>query len=266
MKKIAMCIVLLALSAIAVTESQAQILKKLKDKMEKKVLDKSDKKTETPSSTGNEGNNESNDQPAANSGGRPTNKGGGGLKNTEPPDVKKQIAEAEQAHTAGNYSDARFSIQQALMGVEIQLGRQILKSLPDTVNMLPKDTLQDRVMSTQWGWNNMTIQRIYTDQKDKQFTITIGNNSAYAAFANAYFNNMYMQQANMENQKSKQVRVKGNKAIIEYDDSKGYTLIMPMGQASLIVWELINFASEDEVMSTASTFDIDGIKKMMGEK
>ncbi len=262
MKKIAACIVLLALSAFVATETQAQLLKKLKDKVEKKVLDKTDGNKKDDNSSSSSGN----EQEQTNTGGKPTNKGGGGLKNTAPPDVNQQITDAEQAHKAGNYSDARYSIQQALMGVEIQLGREILRSLPDTVVKLPKDTLQDKVMSTQWGWNNMTIQRVYTDQKDKQLTITIGNNSMYSAFASAYFNNMYVQQANAENQKSKQVRVKGNKAIIEYDDSKGYTLIMPMGQTSLIVWECINFADENEVISTASSFDIDGIKKMMGEK
>jgi hypothetical protein len=261
MKKITLYIaVTTVLIAFGATATQAQLLKKLKDKVEKKVTGKAEepKKTEEPS-TNEQG-------PQQTSGGKPTNKGGGGLKNTEPPDVNQQITDAEQAHKTSNFSDARYSIQQALMGVEIQLGREVLKSLPDTAANLPKDTLQDKVTSTQWGWSNMTIQRVYTDKKDKQLTITIGNNPIYSTIVFAYFNNPYMQQAGAENQKSKQVRVAGNKAIIEYDDSKGYTLMMPMGQTSVIVWECINFADENEVMTTAASFDIDGIKKMMGEK
>jgi hypothetical protein len=261
MKKLSICLVWLFLFVFLATDNEAQLLKKLKDKVEKKVLDKPGEKKDdnNASTTGNE-------QDQTGTGGKPTNKGGGGLKNTPPPDVNQQIGDAEQAHKSGNYSDARYSIQQALMGVELQLGREILRSLPDEIAKLPKDTMQDKVMSTRWGWNNMTIQRIYNDKKDKQLTITIGNNSVYSAFANAYFNNMYVQQTNMENQKSKQVRVKGNKAIIEYDDSKGYTLIMPMGQTSMIVWECINFADENDVINSASYFDIDGIRNMMGEK
>ena len=42
--------------------------------------------------------------------------------------------------------------------------------------------------------------------------------------------------------------------------------MMPMGQTSLMVWECVNFASEDEVMAAANQFDIDGIKKMLGEQ
>lgn len=237
---------------------QAQLLKKIKDKVNKAV-----NPTTTTTTTDNSGTT---DNTAVDASGKPVNKGGGGLKNTPPPDVNQQILDAEQAHAAANYSDARYSIQQALIGVEIQLGRALLKSLPDPVVGLPKDTMQDKVMSTQWGWNNMTMQRVYTDKKDKQLTVTIGNNALYSGVANLYFNNAYMVQADANDQNIKQVKVKGNKAIIQYEDSKGYTLMVPLGQSGLIVWECINFADENEVMTAANTFDIDGIKKMLGEQ
>ncbi len=262
MKKI-MCFVCLVASLALSTAVPAQgFLKKIKDKVINKTIDKEvEKKTGIPSESSESGNNNSN----SSSSGKPTNKGGGGLTNTEPPDVKAQMAEAETAHGAKNYSDARYSLQQALMGVEIQLGRQILKSLPPAIVSLPADTLQDKVMSTQWGWNNLSIQRVYR-KDDKQLTITIGNNSLYSGMVTMYFANAGMMEANNEKQNFKQVRVKNNKAIIQYDDSKGYTLMMQMGQTSLIVWECINFADEKEVMTAANSFDIDGIKKMMGEQ
>jgi hypothetical protein len=128
--------------------SCAGFFKKIKDKVINKTIDKEvEKKTGVPSESSESGNNNNN----SSSSGKPTNKGGGGLTNTEPPDVKAQMAEAETSHGAKNYSDARYSLQQALMGVEIQLGRQILKSLPPAIVSLPADTLQEKVMSTQWG-------------------------------------------------------------------------------------------------------------------
>ncbi len=241
-------------------------LKKLKEKVNKTV-DKTvgnevEKKTGIPpdSQTNNSSNNNSN------SSNKPLNKGGGGLSNTEPPDVKAQMAESVTAFSSKNYSDARYSLQQALMGVEIQLGRQILKSLPQTIVSLPVDTMQDKVMSTQWGWSNLSIQRVYKNGADKQLTITIGNAGVYAGIANMYFANAGMIEANGSKQNFKQVRVKGNKAIIEYEDSKGYTLIVSLGQTSMIVLECINFANEQEVMTAANSFDIDEIKKMLGEQ
>ena len=78
-------------------------------------------------------------------------------------------------------------------------------------------------------------------------------------------NGGYSQTTNGE-QNWKQTKVNGHKAIIEYDDATGYKLSVPLGQTSLIVWEGVNFASEQEMMAAANAFDIDGIKKMLGEK
>ncbi len=239
--------------------SNAQLLKKIKDKVNSTV----NKSTGNNTSSNNDQN--ANDNNSSN--GKPTNTKGGGLTNTTPPDVNQQIADATKSQAAGNYSDARYSIQQALMSIELQIGRQILLSLPATVNDLQKDTMENKVMSTQYGWSNMTIQSVYK-KADKQMTITIGNNGVYSGFVNLYFNSAYSQStANGENnQNVKQTKVKSYKALITYDDSKGYTLMVPIGQSSLIVWECINFATEDEVMSAANAFDIDGIKKMLGEQ
>jgi hypothetical protein len=261
MKRFLYLLFLTAALCVSYTAHPQGLLKKIKDKVNKTIANETEKKAGIPTEqeTGNSNANSS-------SSGKPTNKGGGGLSNTAPPDVVAQMKDAETANTAKNYSDARYSLQQALMGVEIQLGRQILKSLPNTVVALPADSLQDKVMSTQWGWSNLSIQRVYKDGADKQLTITIGNAGIYSGLATMYFANANMMEANADKQNFKQVKVKGNKAIIQYEDSKGYTLIVSIGQTSMIVWECINFANEQEVMAAANSFDIDGIKKMLGEQ
>ena len=258
MKKIILFSSLFLFGMLAGTVVHAQLLKKLKDKVAQKVLGNTPVDSSASSGNNTSANSSSNS-------GSPTNKGGAGLKSTPPPDVNQQITDAEQAQATANYSDARYSLQQALIGVELQIGREMLKSLPATVDALAKDTTQDKVVSTQWGWSNLTMVRVYSDKKDKQLTVTIGNNAFYSGFVNMYFNNSAIQ-ANADNQNVKQVKVKGNKAMIEYDNSKGYSLIVPLGQSSMIVLECINFADENEVMTAANTFDIDGIKKQLGEQ
>ncbi len=247
------------------TPSQAQFLKKLKQKVQQTTNKVIDKKVDDAVDNAVGIDDNSSPGSGTSSSGKPTNKGGAGLKNTPPPDVKQQMTEAETAYQQNKYSDARYSIQQALIGVEIQLGRELLHSLPATVDGLPKDTTQDKVVSTQWGWSNMTIQRVYSGGKDKQITVNIGNSGLYAGLVNMYFNSAYVQ-ADASQQNVKQVKVKGYKAIIQYDDSKGYTLIAQLGQSSMIAWECINFADENEVMNAAGQFDIDGIKKTLGEQ
>jgi hypothetical protein len=259
-----LCLLCLTILLLLTNAAHSQgILKRVQDKANKTINKAVGKEVEKKA--GIPAEQESNNTNPGTSG-KPTNKGGGGLSNTEPPDVKAQMTEAETAHGAKKYSDARYSLQQALMGVEIQLGRLILKSLPISTVALPADTTQDKVMSTQWGWSNLSIQRVYKDNADKQLTITIGNAGIYAGLATMYFANAGMMEANADQQNFKQVKVKGNKAIIQYEDSKGYTLIVSIGQTSMIVWECINFANEQEVMTAANSFDIDGIKKMLGEQ
>ncbi len=250
--------VMLLACFLLISTSQAQLLKKLKDKVNNAIGGNSS----TSSSTGTTDNNT-----GTTPSGSPQNHKGGGLTNTPPPDVKEQITEAEKSQSAGTYSDARYSIQQALMSIELQIGKQVLQSLPATVTGLQKDTTQNTVMSTQWGWNNLSIQSVYK-KGDQQMTVTIGNNAFYSGFVNMYFNNgMYAQTGNNgDNQNVKQTKVKGYKAVISYDDSKGYSLLVPIGQSSLMVWECVNFTNEAAVMSAANAFDIDGIKKMLGEQ
>jgi hypothetical protein len=245
-------------SSLLCTYAQGQFLKKLKEKVNSAI-------NKTPGNTsGQESQSDGNNNSSTT--GKPTNTKGGGLTNTTPPDVNQQITEATQAHAAGNYSDARYSIQRALMSIELQLGRQILQSLPSTVSGLQKDTMQNKVMSTQWGWSNLTIQTVYK-KDDQQMTVNIGNMGIYSGFVNMYFNSAYTQTtSNGNDQDVKQTKVKGYKALIKYDKSQGYTLLVPLGQTSLIAWECVNFATEQDVMNAANAFDIDKIKKMLGEQ
>lgn len=197
--------------------------------------------------------------------GNPTNKGGGGLIST-PPDVKQNLSDAEGSFKAGSYGEARYAVQQAMLGVELEIGQKVLKSLPETVSGLKKEDQADEVTSSGYGWAGLTIQREYTSGEDKLFRTTIANNSAWMSSVNLYLANTgYAQQTNGQ-QNWKQTKVKGYRAVIEYDESSGYKLSVPLGQTSLIVWEAVNFASEQEVMAAANSFDIDGIKKMLGEQ
>jgi hypothetical protein len=267
MKKVTLFAALLTAGLLLNGDVSAQgFLKKLKEKVQDAASDVAGKKTaeavgvDPNASSQNSGNSSSTSHS-----GRPANKTGEGLKNTTPPDVNQQLTDAETAHTAGNYSDARYSIQQALLGIELQMGRNILKSLPATIAGLPQDTLEDRVTSTQWGWNNLTIQRIYR-KDDKQFTVTVGNNSIYGPLMDVYFAGNYGAQSNGQTQDFKQIKVKGNKAVIKFDQNEGYTALVHLGQAGMLTFQGINFANEQDMMAAINTIDVDGIKKMLGEK
>jgi hypothetical protein len=253
----------------------AQVLNKLKNKGEQKAGDAIDnlfsgkKKNQNQNQNQggqNNGQNGQQDQGGSGSGGNnPSNKGGGGLIST-PPDVNQNLADAEVAYKKSSYGEARYSVQQAMLGIELEIGNKILKSLPESITGLAKDTESDQVTSTGYGWAGLTIHREYNDPKEKELRVTIANNSAWMAGINAYLaNGGYAQQTNGE-QNWKQTKLKGYRAIIEYDESSGYKLSVPLGQSSLIVYEGVNFTSEQEMMKAAEAIDIDGVKKMLGEQ
>jgi hypothetical protein len=262
----------LALTAFAICalfSSHAQgLVGKLKQKasqaadkaLEKKVNEKTGNTTD--SGDQNQISDDNNTNGSTNSG-RPQNKGGGGLVST-PPDVNQNLTDAEASFKSGSYGEARYAVQQAMLGVEMEIGQQVLKSIPESVTGLAKVAESDQVTSTGYGWAGLTIQRIY-NKDDKELRTTIANNAAMMAGVNAYLSGGYAQTTNGQ-QNWKQTKVKGYKAIIEYDESSGYKLSVPIGQSSMIVWEGINYANEQEMMSAANAFDIDAIKKMLGEQ
>ena len=265
MKKYLVMLPLLAIGLLIQAPTHAQgFLKKLKDKanevaekaLEKKVAEKAgiDQPGTTPGST----------VPTSKRG-KPGNHTGEGLKNSTPPDVTAQITDAEKAHAAGNYSDARFSIEQALLGVELQIGKKILQMLPATAAGLPADTTDDRVVSNRWGWANLTIQRTY-QKNDKEMVVVIGNNPLYSGAMEMYFNSSMYSQTNAEEKNMKQIKVQGNRAIVKFEQSEGYSLLVQIGQSGSITWTGVNFASEQELLNAVNTFDIAKVKTILGEK
>lgn len=254
----------MALIAPAVGQGLVGKLKQKAEQAAEKALDKKVQEKTGTNTTGSGNTSTNGDNSSSGSKSNPTNKGGGGLVTT-PPDVKANLTDAEAAFKTNSYADARYAVQQAMLGVEMEIGNKVLKSLPETVSGLPFQKEQDQVTSTGWGWVGLTIQREYL-KDDKQLRTTIANNSAWMSGINMYLANGGYSQSTGGEQNWKQTKVKGHKAIIEYDESTGYKLSVPLGQSSLIVWDAVNFSSEQEVMTAANAFDIDGLIKTLGEK
>lgn len=259
-------ILTLALLLVTIVSYGQGVLGKLKQKAAEAGEKALEKKVNQKTGTGNTNstNPGNTDNQNTSSGNNPTNKGGGGLVVT-PPDVKQNIADAETSFKSGSYSEARYAIKQAMLGVEMEIGQKVLKSLPDAVSTLKKNAEADQVTSMGAGWVGLTIHREYQNG-DKQLTVNIANNSAWMSAYNAYMANSNYATTTGGQQNWKQTKIKGYKGIIEYSDASGYKLSVPLGQSSMIVWEGINFATEQEMMTAANAFDIDGIKKNLGEK
>lgn len=233
------------------------ILNKVRQKIEDKVVDKAfggNSKSSVPDPDSPDTGN-----------GKARNNGGEGLVST-PPDVKQNLADAEVSFKSGKYGEARYAVQQAMLGVEMEIGQKILKSLPETISGLKKDADADQVTSTGWGWAGLTIQRQYADENEKELRVIVANNSVWMSAVNLYLANGGSTQTSGGQQNWKQIKVKGHRAVIEYDEDSGYKLSVPFGQSSLLVYEGVNFKNEQEMLAAANAVDIDSIKKMLNEQ
>lgn len=245
------------------TSASAQF-KKLLQKAEQKANSAIDKSlSPKPNQTGS-GTNGTNGSAGNNGSGNASNTTGGGLIST-PPDVKANLDDAEKSYQSKSYGEARYSVQQAMLGVELEIGNQILKSLPSSIAGLNKVEKEDKVASSGFGWVGLTIERKYSDGKEKEFRVEVANSAAMMAAINVYLSYGSAQQTGGQ-QNWKQTKLKGYRAIIEYNEGSGYKLSVPIGQSSLVVFDGVNFASEPDMMSAAGNVDIDTIKKQLGEQ
>ncbi len=187
-----------------------------------------------------------------------------GRKKMKPPDVKKMLADAQTSYGSKKYDDTRYNVQQAIAGIELEIGYQILDSLPKKIDNLDYKDEDDQVVSGGYGWTGFNVERSYYDKKDKSLDISILNNAAMSSGINMILTNpMY---TNSSDNSQKAVKVGDYRAVIKAEDDGGFTLSIPLGQSSIIIFSCKKFQDEDEVTNTAAQFDIAGIKRMLGEQ
>ena len=244
-KNLFFTIVFSAMVAIFCQPLQAQgILKKIKQKTEDKVVNElfgEDDKGSSSSENPNSGNSSDKSSSVSNT-------KGGGL-NSSAPDVKENINDAEKAFEKEEYSDARYAVRQAILGIELEIGKNILNDLPDEIAGLPAIKEEDNVTSSGIGFVGMIISRVYRS-KDMELRITIGNDAAMLSAANAYLaSGAY---GSSSEQDYKTLKFQDERGVITWDEYSGYSLSVPFGQSSVFVAEGVNFENEDDFMAAAN--------------
>lgn len=254
MKKLTLSVVLTIAIVLVCSPGYTQggLIKKPKFKLDKNILngvfgEEEDEKQETSTPS---------NEPSVKN--QPRNTSGGKM---APPDVLENIEDAESSYQGKNFSDTRFAVQQALHGVELEIGHEILNSLPENISGIPYVPDQDEVVSSGVGFAGLVINRNYTTD-DQSVDLTIANNSAFASAANMYIANPAYASSD-GNQKV--VKTKEGRAYLEYDDYTGYKLSLPIGQSSILMMECVSFPDDDAVVAAVNSVDIARIKELLGE-
>lgn len=248
--------VVLLLSTSSMTYPQS-FIKKIKKKAEEKVIEKAFSEEEAKS---NKEQSQYEYYEEADESSSIANKRGSGLVST-PPDVLVNISSAHDNLKIKEYGKTRFSIKQALLGVEMEIGQAVLNDLPRQISGLDIVEDSDRVVSSGIGFEGLVIERVYR-LEDQEFKLSIGNDAVLLSAMNIFMGYDYYE----DSENRKQVDFKGYSSVIEYDDYKGYTLSVPFGQSSIAVMNGVNFSNEEELMQTAGFIDIEKIKEQLGEQ
>lgn len=176
-------------------------------------------------------------------------------------DFKADITTAKTAYAANKLEDAHFALQQALSEIDMIIGKEVLKLLPqkmDTANVNIKD---DHVNSNV-GFAGATVHRSYG--KSQKAEVELISNSPLIGTLNTLMN-MPMMGGMARDENNKTVKVQGYKARLEKqndsNDETNYVLQIPFSSA-LLTFTVRN-TTEKDILKLADTLPLDQIAKLI---
>ena len=167
-----------------------------------------------------------------------------------------EMASAKSAYKSGNLEDTHFALQQMLQELDITIGKEVLKMLPQKMDTLNANTQNDRV-SGNIGFVGATIQRNYG--VNNRTTIEIVNNSPMLGALNAMLSSPLM--AMGSDGKTKVIKVQGYKSRITMEDNNGFRLEIPLSNAMITL--TASNTSEAGLMAMANAIPLDNVSKLI---
>lgn len=174
-------------------------------------------------------------------------------------DVMAKFQEAEKAYAASRLDDARFALQEAINGINQEIGKETLKTLPKILGGLPADEKQDNVSGAA-GFAGVSITRVYRNET-KSARVEILGDSPLLANLNAILALPAIMGGSDPNQK--RVKVGGYKGLLqkEQDEVISYNLQVPINQI-LLTLHVTGIPDENAVMNMANALPLDQIVKI----
>jgi hypothetical protein len=178
-------------------------------------------------------------------------------------DFKKDVTAAKTSYKAGKLEEAHFALQQTLMQLDITIGKEVIKLLPEKMDTLKANTNEDNVTGNV-SFVGATIHREY-GLGAKKATIEIVNNSPLLGTLNAFLTSPLL--AGLGNDgKSKVLKIQGYKSRLTNEDNSetnmpSYKLEIPLSNALISL--SANNTSENEIVSFANSLPLEKIAKLI---
>lgn len=177
-------------------------------------------------------------------------------------DFGASVATARSEYKAGNYEEARFALQQSLAEVDKEIGKEILKVLPQALGGLQYVSADDNVSGNSSAFGGLFVHRYYGDTT-RSVSIDLMDNSPMLAGINTILAMPMIMNSADGNQKV--IKVSGYKALLQKNDTGdgegGYTIQIPFNQ-SLFTMEFQGRFTENDVTSAANSLPVAEVAKL----
>lgn len=176
-------------------------------------------------------------------------------------DFASDITNAKASYASGKLEDSHFALLQAMQELDMIIGKEVLKLLPQKMDTYTINTKDDNVTSNV-GFVGTTIHRSYGDSDNVDLSI-IGN-SPLVSTLNTFLNTPLIG-GMMSNGNNKIIKVQGYKGQMTKEDNgngqTNYTIQIPLGN-SLITFKANN-TTDTKMMAMANTMPLQQIAKLV---
>jgi hypothetical protein len=178
-------------------------------------------------------------------------------------DFKKDIVAAKTSYNTGKLEDAHFALQQTLQQLDITIGKEVLKLLPEKMDTLKAVSKEDNVTGNV-SFVGASIQRNYSSGT-KKAELQIVNNSPMLTALNAFLTSPMLAGLGSDG-KSKVLKIQGYKSRLTKEDnsedaSPSYKLEIPLSNALITL--NVNNTNESEIVAMVNTLPIDKIANLI---
>jgi hypothetical protein len=175
-------------------------------------------------------------------------------------DFAADIKNAKASYASGKLEDAHFALLQAKQEVDLIIGKEVLKLLPEKMDNFTVNSKDDNVTSNV-GFIGTTIHRSYgTEQK---VDISIIGNSPLVSTISAFLNTPLLG-GMMSNGKNKIIKVQGYKGQLTKDDNSdgqtNYTIQIPLGNSLMTITG--KNVTDTQMMAWANSLPMQQIAKL----
>ncbi len=174
-------------------------------------------------------------------------------------EFNKHLAEARTAYTAGKLDDSRFAMQQMLQELDMIMGKEILKLLPEKMQDQNVNSKNDNV-AVATGFVGTVIHRDY-GVENKMINLDVISNSPLITSINAILSLPLIGNSG----DNKVIKVSGYKALVQKttgeNDRTDYEIQLPLNNA-LFTLKAPGY-TQDQLIAMVNSLPIDQIAKML---